>query len=235
MPSPSDPSHPPNPSDPPTPETATALGGTPTPAPSRRTVLATGSALGGTLITAGLATPAAAAPSFTAAGNDLAPSLHPDAWRTVLADADMVWRQLPRTWYEGPYLGNGFLGSGIYAEPGAETRAIRFNVQHSEVQDHRPEFGSLFGLARLPIGYFTLEPVGTITALDWRLDLRRAEHLLNRTLSDDGSFSTLAGYVLEQLGRLPREGDSLDSEGLRFEVMAMDGARIERLRVTPAD
>ena len=36
-------------------------------------------------------------------------------------------------------------------------------------------------------------------------------------------------------GEVPREGDSLDSEGLRFEVVAMDGARIERLRVTRAD
>jgi CBS domain containing-hemolysin-like protein len=71
--------------------------------------------------------------------------------------------------------------------------------------------------------------------LDGGLDLRRVEHLLGRALTSDGSFSTLAGYVLRQLGRLPREGDSLDSEGLHLEVMAMDGARIERLKVTVAD
>ena len=89
-------------------------------------------------------------------------------WPAFLGKADLVWQRMPATWYEGPFLGNGFLGSGIYAEPGAN--AVRFNVQHSEVQDHRPEFGSLFGLARLPIGYLTLEPVGAITAIDWRLD-----------------------------------------------------------------
>nr|WP_225954318.1 Tat pathway signal sequence domain protein [Kibdelosporangium phytohabitans] len=94
-------------------------------------------------------------------------------WARFLAGSDLIWRRVPKTWYDGPFLGNGFLGSGIYAEPGRN--AIRFNVQHSQVQDHRPEFGSLFGLARLPIGYFTLEPVGTITALDWRLDLWNAE------------------------------------------------------------
>ena len=71
--------------------------------------------------------------------------------------------------------------------------------------------------------------------LDGGLDLRRVEHLLNRTLTSDGSFSTLAGYVLQQLGRLPREGDSLDSEGLHFEVLSMDGARIGRLKVTTTD
>lgn len=68
--------------------------------------------------------------------------------------------------------------------------------------------------------------------LDASLDLRRVEHLLGLKLSGDGSFSTLAGYMLQQFGRLPGAGDTLDSEGLSFEVLAMDGARIERLRVT---
>ena len=70
---------------------------------------------------------------------------------------------------------------------------MRFNVQHSEVQDHRPEFGSLFGLARLPIGHFTLEPVGAITGLDWRLSLHDAE--LTGTLTTDKGALTLRALV----------------------------------------
>ncbi|MBA2077960.1 MAG: hypothetical protein BGP10_13965 [Rhodanobacter sp. 68-29] len=70
--------------------------------------------------------------------------------------------------------------------------------------------------------------------LDASLDLRRVEHLLGHRLSSDDGFSSLAGYVLQQLGRLPAEGDRFVSEGLQFEVMAMDGARIGRLRVQPA-
>ncbi|MFE2182909.1 glycoside hydrolase family 95-like protein [Streptomyces sp. NPDC059455] len=66
-------------------------------------------------------------------------------------------------------------------------------MQHSEVQDHRPEFGSLFGLARLPIGYFTLEPVGAITAVDWRLRLRDAE--LTGTITTDKGTLTLRALV----------------------------------------
>ena len=85
------------------------------------------------------------------------------SWKDFIGSSDLIWKKMPTTWFDGPYLGNGFLGSGIYAEPNAN--AIRFNVQHSQVQDHRPEFGALFGLARLPIGYFTLEPVGAIRAL----------------------------------------------------------------------
>ncbi|MFF7927157.1 glycoside hydrolase family 95-like protein [Streptomyces mirabilis] len=156
------------------------------PSPSRRTVLATGSALGGTLLAGGLPAQARAADHADAS----------DPWHTVLDDADLVWQRMPKTWYEGPYLGNGFLGSGIYAEPGARTgsfSAVRFNVQHSQVQDHRPEFGSLFGLARLPIGWFTLEPVGAITGLDWRLGLRDAE--LTGTLTTDQGTLTLRALV----------------------------------------
>lgn len=152
------------------------------PSPSRRTVLATGTALGGTLLAAGV-------PAQASAGAQ--PDTDP--WKAVLDDADLVWQRMPTTWYEGPYLGNGFLGSGIYAEPGAETSAVRFNVQHSEVQDHRPEFGSLFGLARLPIGHFTLEPVGVITGLDWRLGLRDAE--LTGTLNTDRGTLTFRALV----------------------------------------
>ncbi|QFU88132.1 glycoside hydrolase family 95-like protein [Amycolatopsis sp. YIM 10] len=123
----------------------------------------------GPALPAGASPGPAAASLADAAGGSLG---LPD-WAEFVGFADLVWKRLPKTWYEGPFLGNGFLGSGIYAEPGRN--AIRFNVQHSQVQDHRPEFGSLFGLARLPIGHFTLEPAGAITGVDWRMDLWNAE------------------------------------------------------------
>ncbi|WP_351225083.1 hypothetical protein [Streptomyces sp. NPDC002133] len=47
-------------------------------------------------------------------------------WEEVLADADTVWQRVPRTWYEGPFLGNALLGSGIHAEPGAS--GVRFTA-----------------------------------------------------------------------------------------------------------
>ncbi|MEV0091346.1 Tat pathway signal sequence domain protein [Streptomyces sp. NPDC050738] len=181
--------------------------------PSRRTVLATSTAIGGALLAGGASTVPAQASAPAAASTAPPPSgigirSSDDSWRTVLDDADLRWQKMPKTWYEGPYLGNGYLGSGIYAEPGKN--AIRFNVQHSEVQDHRPEFGSLFGLARLPIGYFTLEPVGTITALDWRLGLRDAE--LTGTLTTDRGTLTLRALVHNSLSVLaveitPSEGE----------------------------
>lgn len=159
-------------------------------APTRRTVVG-GAMAAGTIGLAAPATVAAAVPA-AAAPDTVRPTSSPDPWTTVLDDADMVWQKLPRTWYEGPYLGNARLGSGIYADPDTPG-AVRFNVQHSEVQDHRPEFGSLFGLARLPIGHFTLEPVGTIKAVDWRLRLRDAE--LTGTITTDQGTLTLRALV----------------------------------------
>ncbi|MFE7655282.1 glycoside hydrolase family 95-like protein [Streptomyces bottropensis] len=189
--------------------------------PSRRTVLATGSALTGALLAPGAPAQAAAA-GRTRAGTAAPPV---DPWRTVLDDADLVWRRMPATWYEGPFLGNGFLGSGMYAEPGAgpdaAPRAVRFNVQHSEVQDHRPEFGALFGLARLPVGHFTLELVGAITGLDWRLSLRDAE--VTGTLTTDRGTLSLRALVHN------------DRSVLAVEVTPSEGERGFRWVFHPAD
>ncbi|SEO61097.1 Membrane protein TerC, possibly involved in tellurium resistance [Luteibacter sp. UNC138MFCol5.1] len=69
--------------------------------------------------------------------------------------------------------------------------------------------------------------------LDASLDVRRVEHLLGHRLQGaaDGNFSTLAGFVLQQLGRLPTAGDRFETDGMEFEVTAMEGARIQRVRV----
>jgi CBS domain containing-hemolysin-like protein len=111
------------------------------------------------------------------------------------------------------------------------------------------EYGSVLGLVtpadvlEVIAGEFPDEDSGDPAAvkegdgawlLDASLDLRRVEHLLGHRLGGGDGFSSLAGYVLQQLGRLPVEGDRFASEGLQFEVVAMDGARIERLRVLPA-
>src|SRR5512132_589896 len=44
-------------------------------------------------------------------------------------------------------------------------------------------------------------------------------------------FHTLAGFVFGQLGRAPEESDEVVWDGLRFTVVDVDGARIEKLEV----
>jgi putative hemolysin len=48
----------------------------------------------------------------------------------------------------------------------------------------------------------------------------------------EGSYHTLAGFVLYQLGYIPKPSEHFDWEGYRFEVVDMDGNRIDRLLVS---
>ena len=70
--------------------------------------------------------------------------------------------------------------------------------------------------------------------LDGALDVSEFKDLLQRTSLPDeasGSFHTLGGFVLHVLGRVPRAGDHFSWDGLRFEVMDMDGKRIDKVLV----
>jgi magnesium and cobalt exporter, CNNM family len=47
----------------------------------------------------------------------------------------------------------------------------------------------------------------------------------------DEDFHTLAGFVFGQLGRAPQPGDDVSYDGIRFDVLEVDGNRIERMAV----
>lgn len=49
----------------------------------------------------------------------------------------------------------------------------------------------------------------------------------------EGPYETVAGFVIARLGTLPSVGASVETEGCRLTVSAMDGRRIARIRVTP--
>lgn len=53
-----------------------------------------------------------------------------------------------------------------------------------------------------------------------------------RGLAAIGRFDTVAGFVLHHLGRLPATGEAFDYKGARFEVVDMDGRRIDKIVVT---
>jgi putative hemolysin len=50
----------------------------------------------------------------------------------------------------------------------------------------------------------------------------------------EGDYHTAAGLVLTALGRIPTEGDHVEVGGWRFEVIDMDGHRIDKLLVSRA-
>lgn len=51
----------------------------------------------------------------------------------------------------------------------------------------------------------------------------------------DPNYDTIAGYVLGKLGRIPRTGDVVESDGLRLRVESMDGMRIARITLKPVN
>jgi CBS domain containing-hemolysin-like protein len=49
----------------------------------------------------------------------------------------------------------------------------------------------------------------------------------------EGPYETVAGFVINELGRLPVVGESVVALGRRFTVTELDGRRIARVRLTP--
>src|SRR5690606_15318979 len=52
---------------------------------------------------------------------------------------------------------------------------------------------------------------------------------------EDREFATAAGYVLSVLKNLPQEGEQFTDQGWNFEVVDMDGRKIDKLLVSRAD
>ncbi|MBC8038030.1 MAG: DNA-binding protein, partial [Rhizobiales bacterium] len=45
-------------------------------------------------------------------------------------------------------------------------------------------------------------------------------------------YHTVAGFVLDRMGRIPAAGESFNMSGYNFEVVDLDGRRIDRVIVT---
>ena len=72
--------------------------------------------------------------------------------------------------------------------------------------------------------------------LDGHLSVADIRDLLKlKELPEDerDAYQTLAGFVLTRLERLPVEGDKFEWERYAFEVMDMDGRRVDKVLVTP--
>jgi CBS domain containing-hemolysin-like protein len=65
--------------------------------------------------------------------------------------------------------------------------------------------------------------------------LLRPDEVRDRTGIDvpEGRWETVAGYLIDRLGRLPAEGDAVDVAGHRLTVTSVEGRRVARLRADP--
>jgi magnesium and cobalt exporter, CNNM family len=78
-------------------------------------------------------------------------------------------------------------------------------------------------------------PVRPLGKDSWLVSgLLRADELAEATgfVAPAGDYETLAGMVLERLGRIPDVGDDLDVDGWRLTVMARERNRIAELRLS---
>ncbi|MEP6782618.1 MAG: hemolysin family protein [Acidobacteriota bacterium] len=60
------------------------------------------------------------------------------------------------------------------------------------------------------------------------------QHFGMDSLPEDeaGAYHTIGGFVMARLGRVPKTADTFEWGGMRFEVMDMDGRRIDKVLVT---
>lgn len=70
--------------------------------------------------------------------------------------------------------------------------------------------------------------------IDGMTPIDEVENLLNmKNMRDGGEFHTIAGFVIDKLGRIPAAGDNFDWNSLRFEVVDMDARRVDKVLIHP--
>ncbi|MBU6257619.1 MAG: HlyC/CorC family transporter [Burkholderiales bacterium] len=78
-------------------------------------------------------------------------------------------------------------------------------------------------------GSWLMDGLIPVPELKDRLEIRELPE------EDRGRYNTLAGMIMLLLGRLPDRTDRVDWEGWRFEVVELDGKRVDKVLVTRTD
>jgi putative hemolysin len=125
------------------------------------------------------------------------------------------------------------------------SRALEvFKEQNRELMLVIDEFGSLQGILTLNdiieeiVGDFEPEPQATQRQdgswlLDGMLPVDDFKEIFNlRTMPHEAEYETLSGFVMMSLGRVPQTADQFEWNTLTFEVIDMDGNRVDKVLVT---
>ncbi|HWY45018.1 MAG TPA: hemolysin family protein [Candidatus Sulfotelmatobacter sp.] len=130
-------------------------------------------------------------------------------------------------------------------KPAAELLS-EFRSKHTSMAVVVDEFGSILGLVTMEDIFEQL--VGEIhdefdvverplaladgaVIFDAALSVRDLDAQYNITLPEDAAYATVGGFVLDQLGFIPKGGESFDFGNFRFTVMEMDGRRVARVKI----
>ena len=66
---------------------------------------------------------------------------------------------------------------------------------------------------------------------DATLNVRDLDNQYNISLPEDPAYATVGGFVMDQLGFIPRGGENFEFGGYRFTVVEMDGRRVARVKI----
>jgi putative hemolysin len=68
--------------------------------------------------------------------------------------------------------------------------------------------------------------------LDGSIPVEEIKHLFGfDELPDEDRYETLAGFIMASLGAVPHTGAIIRHAGLKFEVVDMDGRRVDKVLV----
>jgi putative hemolysin len=89
----------------------------------------------------------------------------------------------------------------------------------------KPQVSGDAWATHLPDGAWLLDGMMPIAELKSRL------HIDDELPHDEkGRYNTLAGLLMAVQGKLPQKGERIDCTGWRFEVLALEGRRLDRIR-----
>jgi len=70
--------------------------------------------------------------------------------------------------------------------------------------------------------------------IDGMIPIEEVETIIGmKNMRDGGEFHTIAGFMIDKFGRIPMAGDHFHWQDARFEVVDMDGRRIDKVLVYP--
>ena len=142
----------------------------------------------------------------------------------------------------------------VYFVPESKSvRALLEEMQKAKVQIAMvvDEYGGLAGLVTIEdiieeiLGEIEDEDEGTndedvvreqdgAYLVDGSAEIRKVELLFDREVEAD-DFTTVAGLIISELGRVPAAGEKLEFKGLQFEVVDADNKRVTRVRLRKLD
>jgi putative hemolysin len=85
------------------------------------------------------------------------------------------------------------------------------------------------GIVRREDGSWLIDGLVPVDEYMESLDIKRLP------FEEEGYYQTMGGFVMTFLGHIPTAGDHFELDGLRYEVIDMDGMRVDKILVSPID